>query len=510
MKRARFFFCSFILAAVGLGFVALPAAQEARPQAGLQVRFSFTEAVSKAPLDGRIIIGFHKDTTKPINNPDLFDPQPTFAWDVRDWKPGESIVLDGSRAVSWKGGLDSLDGWYGVQAVFKNPKARSVEAKGNAATARNVVYIEKGKMCRPLDFLFNRLSPGRKPFKETEFIKEVNFPSELLTRFFGEPASIQAAVILPPSYFKESARLYPSVYVLGGWGASPYDLLAPEAYQQKRYGTSGFGEEKVFIFLDLECRSGYHVFCDSEIEGPREQTFFKELVPFIEKSYRVDKDPRTRFLMGQSTGGWASLWLLVSRPDQFGGAYAGSTDPADFTEFTGTNIYEKGANMYFDALGKTKYFGFKEPLSSLSIQDFVGLDRIAGWGEQMYSFDATFSPKDGNGRPRPLFDWDTGKVDPEVASAWARYDLSKVVAGLDKAKRVLLQNKIHVFVEEDDPFGLNRPAKGFQKALAKRGISADIRFLPGDSHSTWNDEIRKVCHEDMDAKCREAGSAKAS
>jgi S-formylglutathione hydrolase FrmB len=513
MKRKHFVLLLIVLVAMGQVQASLPAAQESAAQPGLQIRFSFTEAVSTSPLNGRIIVGFHKDVSKPIHNPNPFDPQPTFAWDVRDWKPGEVLVLDSSGAESWKGDLDALDGWYGVQAVFKMNKARSAEAPGNAVTPRNVVFIEKGKMCRPLDLLFSIPVTERRKFKETEFIKEVNFSSGLLARFTGEPESIKAAVVLPPSYFQEPDRVYPSVYVMGGWGASPYDLLAPEAYQQKRYGMSGFGEEKVFIFLDLECRSGYQTFCDSDTNGPREETFFQELVPFIEKNYRVDKNPQTRFLTGQSTGAWASLWLLVQHPDQFGGAYAGSPDPVDFTEFLWTNIYEKNANMYLDSRGQKKFMNGTglgpDPWNRLTIEDWVGLDRIAGWGEQMDSFDATFSTRDVNGELRRLFDWTTGKVDPGVAASWAGHDLSKIVSKLDRKTTALLQDKIRIFVDSSDPFGLNKPVEAFQRELVRKGLRAHIEYVSRGDHSTWNDDIRKFMHADMDRKCLAARESKA-
>ncbi len=463
-----------------------------------KIRFSFTDKISKTPIDGRIIVGFHNNPYKPINNPDLFDPQPTFACDVRNWKPGESVVLDGSNATSWMGNLDSLNGWYGVQAVLKiNKKARSLEAKGNALTIKNIVYVEKGKMCRPLDLLFTiSLSEPRK-FAEKEFVKKVNLDSPLLTEFYGEPHSIQAAVILPKSYFTDSTRTYPSVYVFGGWGSSHYDALAE--YPQKRYGMYGFGEEKVFVFVNHECRAGYHVFCSSETNGPREETFFRELVPFIEKEYRVNKDPQTRFLMGQSSGAWAGLWLLINYSNQFGSAYVASPDPVDFTDFTGTNIYEKNANMYFNSKGEIKYM-----LEKISMKDFVGLDRIAGWGEQMYSFDAAFSKRNIDGQPQHLFDWDTGVINSEVADYWEKHDLSKVVSWLDRKKCKLLHGKIHVYVAEDDSFELNRPVHAFQKILQKKGIDSDIRFLPSGGHNVWTDELRNMIHRDMDDVIHEA------
>jgi S-formylglutathione hydrolase FrmB len=470
-----------------------------------KIRFSFTDAVSSSPVSGRIIIGFNSDTTKPINNPDLFDFQPTFAFDVQDWKPGETILLDGSNAICWMGDLDSLNGWYGVQAVIKtNKKSRSLDATGNAVTSKNTVHIEKGKMSEPLDLIFTITFKGRKKFKESEFVKEVNITSKLLTKFYGEPDSIQAAVILPQSYFNEKDKIYPTVYVLGGWGSSLFDVQA--GYTQKRYGMSGFGEEKIFIFVNHECRTGYHVFCSSETNGPREETFFRELIPFIEKEYRADKNPQTRFLMGQSSGAWGSLWLLINYPGQFGGAYAASPDPVDFSDFTGTNIYEKNANMYFDSKGNIKYLvkGQNNSFPAITIKDFTGIDRIAGWGEQIYSFDAAFSKKDIYGEPRHLFDWNSGFVNPEIAASWKAHDLSKVISKFDNQKRNLLEDKIHIFVAENDDFGLNKPVKAFQKTLIKNDIKADIRFLSTGGHDVWTDELRKSIHDDMDKIIRTA------
>jgi len=510
MKRTAMTRCWLALAAAcfflaAAGFSQAGAARETAGSRELQLRFSFSEDISKTPVSGRIIVGFHRDLAAPINNPDLFEQQPTFAWDVSDWQPGRPIILDGRDAVSWHGDLAELDGWYGVQAALKtNRLARGLRAAGNAVSVKNVVYIEKGKMCRPLDLLFHVPTGGPREFKESEFVKEANIASPLLTRFYGEAQAIQAAVILPPSYFQEPERHYPSVYVMGGWGSSHRDALSGEP--QKRYGMAGFGAEKVFVFINGECPAGYHVFCNSETNGPREETFFQELVPFIEKNYRVERKPASRFLMGQSSGAWASLWLLLRRPEQFGAAFAGSPDPVDFTDFIGMNIYKKDTNLFTDADGEPNCFVFPEgpggkPLR-ITIRDFVGLDRIAGWGEQMHSFDAAFSRRDPDGAPRRLCDWETGEVDPEVASSWRSHDLSRVVSGLSRRQRLKLQGKIHIFVADGDPFKLDGPVKKLQRVLARKGLRADIRILSGASHAVWSDELRKSIHQEMDRVVR--------
>jgi pimeloyl-ACP methyl ester carboxylesterase len=469
---------------------------------GLQLRFAFTNAVSTTPVSGRLVLGFHRDPTHSVDAPDPLHPQPTFAWDVHGWKPGEPLVLDGSNATRWNEPLDSLSGWYSVQAGLKlNPRARALESAGNAFTSRNVVYIERGEMCQPLDLLFTAVAPAARRLADAELIKYVTIQSRLLTDFYGEPDSIAAAVVLPRNYLTDSTRSYPTVYVLGGFGSSLYDVKSGTTV--KRYGMDGVGEEKVFVVVHHECRSGYHVFCSSETNGPREETFLQELIPFVEARYRVQRDPRMRFLMGQSSGAWAGLWLLLRHPDQFGGAYVAAPDPVDFTDFIGTNLYEPGANLFVDAAGEPKRLSAgKSRYGSFTPKDIVALDRIAGWGEQMYSFDAAFSRRGSDGHPRRLFDWETGKVDPEVAASWRPHDLTRVVSGMDRKRSAALQGKIHVYVAEDDDFGLNRPVRTFKRALEAKKIAADVQFWPSGGHILWSDSLRKVIHDDMDGAIR--------
>jgi hypothetical protein len=309
------------------------------------------------PINGRILVGFQEDLRKSVS-PDIFDPQPAYAMDINDWKPGETVLMDCSNSVKLKQDLNGLNGWYAVQALMvKGHNSRlltdAIFMPGDlAVTNKNIVYIDKGKMSMPLDLLFN-VTPNPPVFKETETVRKVSIRSELLTRFYGEGDSLLAAVILPDSYHQDKDRFYPTVYVFGGWGSTIYSGLA---FQQKRYGMSGYGIDKIFVIVNHECRSGFHNFCSSETNGPREETFFSELLPYIEKEYRVNRDPRTRFLTGQSSGAWAALWLLLNYPDMFGGVYAGSPDPVDFTKFVGTNIYEKDANMYLGKDGVEKCF----------------------------------------------------------------------------------------------------------------------------------------------------------
>ena len=180
------------------------------------------------------------------------------------------------------------------------------------------------------------------------------------------------------------------------------------------------GREKLFVFLDQECPLGYHVFANSENNGPWASAFTEEFIPYLERTFRVYKDPSTRFLTGQSSGAWAGLWLQVNYPDQFGGVWACSPDPVDFEAFLGVNIYQPKANLLFDAAGE-----------AIELNKFLSdVDRVIGDGWALSTFEAVFSPRGADGRPRQLWNRDTGEIDADVATVWMKYDL-----------RLILQNE---------------------------------------------------------------------
>ena len=48
------------------------------------------------PFTGRVLVMLTQGGGEPRRGPDWFNPQPFFAVDVKDWKPGE--ILDEDRA----------------------------------------------------------------------------------------------------------------------------------------------------------------------------------------------------------------------------------------------------------------------------------------------------------------------------------------------------------------------------------------------------------------------------
>jgi enterochelin esterase family protein len=64
---------------------------------------------------------------------------------------------------------------------------------------------------------------------------------------------------------------------------------------------------------------------DSLTRGPELESFvFDELLPAVEATYPVTREPAGRVLVGHSLGALAALHLAARRPDQFGAVVAGS------------------------------------------------------------------------------------------------------------------------------------------------------------------------------------------
>jgi hypothetical protein len=121
---------------------------------------------------------------------------------------------------------------------------------------------------------------------------------------------------------------------------------------------------------------------------------------------------------------------------------------------------------------------------SATFKQVARLERVLGpYGGQMASFDWVFSPRGPDGRPEPMFDRGTGKVNPEIARYWRdHYDIAYRIQTQWPQLKPDLDGKIHVIVGTDDTFYLNESAELLKAVLQKLGAHAEVQFLPGKTH----------------------------
>ena len=198
----------------------------------------------------------------------------------------------------------------------------------------------------------------------------------------------------------------------------------------------------------------------------------------------MDARPSGRFLTGHSSGGWATLWLQVRYPRLFGGSWPTSPDSSDFHDFTGIDIYRAGADAYRKPDGSLGPLIRANGKVLATFQDFAQLEAVIGpYGGQISSFDWVFSPRGPDGRPQPLFDRATGRIDPQVVAYWREtYDIAHIVERDAARLRPDLDGKVHLVVGTADTFYLDQSARLLEAAMKRAGVRASFRYVPGRTH----------------------------
>jgi enterochelin esterase-like enzyme len=432
---------------------------------------------------------------------DEFDPQavPTAAQEIPSLAPGETVQVD-ADTIAYPAGFSKLqDGAYVVQAVLDVRHMYAYNGRGEGDLTSDVLpfAITSGAADIPtieLSHTIPATDPWVQPARVPAGIRAavaasrghaepINFQSAALTKFWGRLIVLRGWVLPPPGYDPKAATTYPTVYYTHGFGGSYAGVLRPLAYIDAAMRDKTL-PPMIWVFLDQSSPTGTSEFADSVNNGPWGQALVNELIPDLEKHYRMDARPAGRFLNGHSSGGWATLWLQVTYPVFFGGTWSTSPDPSDFHDFTNVDLYAPHANMYKLADGAPVPLVRMQGKTVAFIQPVAQLEAVLGdAGGQFSSFDWVFSPRGANGAPAPMFNRVTGAVDSDVVAYWqAHYDIAHLLATNWPELRPDLDGKIHIVVGDADTFYLNGPAHRLQAVLDGLHAHAEFRFIPGRSH----------------------------
>ncbi|QHG85693.1 MULTISPECIES: alpha/beta hydrolase [Xanthomonas] len=465
---------------------------------------------SDQPASGRLLVfaTLAKDAQGQAKNGkvDAVDTSPfrpsataVAAQEVTGLAPGGSVQID-LDAVAFPSGFSTLPaGAYLLQAVLDPDHSYSYIGRDGGDLLSAVTPATLGK-AGPLPTLTLstqvplsddpwQVSP-RAPQAVRDAVPEARLHSAdasvvspALSAFWGRPVSIRARVLTPPGYDGKARARYPTVYVTHGFGGN-YNRFAGSIAETWRAMADRQMPPMIWVFLDQATPTGTHEFADSVNNGPWGTALTEELIPALERQYMMDGKASGRFLNGHSSGGWATLWLQTRYPSLFGGTWSTSPDPSDFHDFTGPDLYAPNANVYRRPDGSPFPLIRDQGKVLADLETFARLERVLGpYGGQLTSFEWVFSPRGADGRPMPMFDRDTGKVDPAVVAYWrTHYDISARVAAHWPALKPDLDGKIHLIVGTADTFYLDGSARRFQAVLDGLGANSDFRYLQGRTH----------------------------
>ena len=323
--------------------------------------------------------------------------------------------------------------------------------------------------------------PPLQPPPRTEIF---DFVSPKLTNFWGRPIHMHGAVVLPPGYSAGNSH-YPTVYLTHGFGGNLRYLVQRVAANTNKLMDERKIPEMIWVMLLEAFPTGTHEFADSVNNGPWGQALTEELIPDLEKKYRMDAKPSGRFLTGHSSGGWAALWTQVSHPEFFGGTWPTAPDTVDFRNFVGIDLTKRPLeNFYRKEDGALRMFIRMGGSDTQSLQDLEQQENVLGeYGGQLASFNWVFSPRGQDGRPMRMFDIYSGAIDPDVAQYWEdHYDVANLLRKNWEKIGPQINGKIHLTVGTADTFHLDEPVRLLEQTIKDLGGQASFTYAEGRSH----------------------------
>src|SRR5438067_7481433 len=282
----------------------------------------------------------------------------------------------------------------------------------------------------------------------------------------GDPHERPLWVYVPPGYEDESARRYPSVYVIQGL-TGQLDMWRNRSAFRPTFVelVDELAAPCIVVFVDAWTSLGGSQFIDSPGTGRYGSYLCDEVVAFVDERYRTLGSPEHRGVAGKSSGGYGAMVTPMLRPDRFGGL----------------------ATHAGDALFEVSYLPeFREVVRALRDlydgsferfwEDFRSRPALAKRSDHLllnvWCMAACYST-DEDGTVRLPFDTETGELVPEVWERWLAWDPVRMAAHHADALRGL--QAIYVDAgRRDEPY-LDLGAEAFRRALAEIGVT-DVFF----------------------------------
>ena len=224
-------------------------------------------------------------------------------------------------------------------------------------------------------------------------------------------ASDQVWVYTPAGY-EQSKKKYPVLYLQHGGGEDEtgWVMQGKTNLILDNLIASGKAEEMIIVMANGTVNKFGHRFSYS-IEGmkPYEEDLIQNLIPFIEKNFRVKTDAKSRALAGLSMGGGETFFAGLQHPDLFGylgifstGVFGGIREAGNFDAekampglISEHDRYNKALNLLYISVGEqdprlegtTKAVNdMKGKGLNITFETFPGDHEWQVWRKSLHSF----------------------------------------------------------------------------------------------------------------------------
>ena len=514
------------------------------------IEVTYNNKLSNESFDGRLLVMISKDGSKEprfqIN--DTEDTGILVGKNVENWKSGNVEGFYSKTLAYPIENLGELDnGEYVIQALlhkyetFNLSNGKTVKLPMDQGEGQHWNTSPKNIYSKPIKINFKKNTtvkieiteeiPPIEPEKDTDYIKHVKIKSELLSKFWGRPMYLQANVLIPKDFKKESKTRYPLMVFhghfpksIGGFRTSPPTAPKKDTIYNSRFGITGYKyiQEKEaydfykkwtsknfprFLVIEIQHQNPYYddsYAVNSANIGPYGDAITYELIPHVEKMFNGVGEGWGRFLYGGSTGGWEALAVQVFYPKEYNGCFAACPDPIDFRAYTVVDIYND-ENAYYKEGSFKKILRpgirdgkghIKTQLIDMNRREYILGDNSRS-GDQWDIWQAVYSPSDENGYPKPIWDKLSGEIDHDVAKYWMEnYDLRYIMErDWDKIGNDL-KGKINIYCGDMDNYYLNNAVvltEDFLENTTNPYYSGEVDYGNGAEHC-WNGDQQNPNH----------------
>jgi hypothetical protein len=485
----RFAFALSLATALAFASLALSAQRAAPPPAAGRLSFeiSFPKGAHAGSITGRVFVMISRTNDREPRLQIGRNGAPFFGRDVEGLRPEQPAVIDATDLGSPVSSLTEIPpGEYYVQAMvnvyseFKRADGHVLwmhddqwegqhwnRSPGNLYS--DVARITVGGPDAPPQIVklsTPRVLPPVDIPADTADVKRFKFQSQILSKFWGRPIYLGAVVLLPRDYERQTLS-YPVNYIQGHFSlAAPYNFDGQNEFS-KAWSSDNFPRMIAVTFQHPNPYFDDSYAVNSVNVGPYGDAILQELIPEVEKRFRIIREPYARILSGGSTGGWEAAALQIFYPDFFGAAFSYCPDSVTFTDVEGINIYEDENAFYkIDGWRKIPTANSRRVdgqlvMTSEQRNHFELANGTKGRsGEQIDIWSAVFGPIGKDGYFEPLFNKRTGEINREVAKYWKehydlRYHLEKNWPTLGPK----LVDKLYFYTGDVDTYYLNNSTK---------------------------------------------------
>lgn len=145
----------------------------------------------------------------------------------------------------------------------------------------------------------------------------------LAGNLLGDPDRQPAFVYLPPGYDDEPARRYPTIYLLHGvldspevWVEPVYDGMTIQTTMDSLIAAGEIGPAIVVMPNGRNAYGGSY-YANSPVTGRWADYIARDVVAYMDRSYRTIPARESRAILGHSMGGLGAIRLAMQYPEVF-------------------------------------------------------------------------------------------------------------------------------------------------------------------------------------------------